>query len=73
MTIRFILKSGVQFDVKCSEFTLKRNGLEQMKGYEIKGITENSPLYVDLEEVVAIIRVMSDEPETEDVTEPTYD
>ena len=61
MTIRIVLKSGVVFDVICSEFTLERNGLGDIVGYDIKGITENKLIYVDLEQVAAIVRTLSEE------------
>lgn len=63
MTIRIVLKSGVVFDVKCTEFTLDRNGLGNVVGYDIKGITENKPVYLDLEQVAAIVRTLSEEGE----------
>jgi len=44
MTIRIILKSGAEFPVKCDEFTITKNGLQQFTGYNFKGITENKPL-----------------------------
>ena len=66
MSIRIILKSGVEFTVKCDKFTLKRNGLWQTTGYDISGITENKPVYLDFDEVAAIIRLYSDE-NTEEV------
>lgn len=61
MSIRVILKSGTDFVIKCTEFTLNKNGLDAVKGYEINGITENKPIYVDWNEVAAIIRLISDE------------
>ena len=61
MSIQIILKSGAEFTVKCDSFTLKRNGLEQVTGYDIKGITENKPVYLDFEQVSAIVRKYSDE------------
>lgn len=70
MTIRIILKSGAEFAVKCDEFTLNRNGFEQVTGYDIKGITENKPVYVNFEQVAAIVRVIADEqPEAETTPE----
>lgn len=39
------------------------NGLEQVTGYNISGITENKPVYLDFDEVAAIVRVLSDEAE----------
>ena len=61
MSIRIILKSGVEFTVKCDKFTLKQNGLGQATGYDISGITENKPVYLDFYEVAAIVRLYSDE------------
>ena len=61
MSIRIILKSGVEFTVKCDKFTLKQNGLLQTTGYDISGITENKPVYLDFAEVAAIVRLYSDE------------
>ena len=61
MSIRIILKSGVEFTVKCEKFTLKQNGFGQTTGYEIEGITENKPVYLNFDEVAAIIRLYSDE------------
>lgn len=63
MTIQVILKSGVMFEIKCSAFTLKSNGLGQVVGYDIKGITANKPVYLDFTEVAAIVRIFGDEVE----------
>lgn len=63
MTVRIVLKSGVVFDVKCSEFTLKRDGLGNVIEYDIKRITENKPIYLDFEQVAAIVRTLSEEGE----------
>lgn len=49
MTVRVILKSGVEFSIKCDKFTLTRNGFQQVTGYNIEGITENKPVYLDFE------------------------
>lgn len=61
MSIQIILKNGAGFTVKCDSFTLKRNGLRQVTGYDIEGITENKPVYLDFEQVAAIVRTFSDE------------
>ena len=63
MTVRIILKSGAEFSVKCDKFTIKRNGLGQVTEYDIQGITENNPVYLDWEQVAAVVRVFSDERE----------
>ena len=65
-TVRIILKSGVEFYVKCDKFTLTRNGFQQVTGYNIEGITENQPVYLDFEQVAAVVRVFSDEKEVAD-------
>ncbi|MFQ9555798.1 MAG: hypothetical protein ACLR1P_07535 [Oscillospiraceae bacterium] len=36
MTVRVILKSGVEFSIKCDKFTLTRNGFQQVTGYNIR-------------------------------------
>lgn len=61
ITIRVILKSGAEFSIKCEKFTLTRNGLQQVTGYEVNGITENKPVYLDFGQVAAVVRVLSDE------------
>ena len=63
MTVRIILKSGTEFSVKCDKFTIKRNGFDQVTGYDIQGITENKPVYLDFGQVAAVVRVYSDEGE----------
>lgn len=63
MTIRVILKSGVEFAIKCEKFTVKRDGFGNVAGYDINGITENKPVYLDFEQVAAVVRVFSDEKE----------
>ena len=52
--------------MKCEKFTLKQTGFGQTTGYDIEGITENKPVYLDFDEVAAIIRLYSDE-NTEEV------
>jgi hypothetical protein len=66
MTIRIILKSGVEFAVKCDKFTVTRDGFGNVAGYNIGGIAENKPVYIDFEQVAAVVRVYSDEREVVD-------
>lgn len=68
MTIRVILKSGSEFAIKCDKFTIQQNGFGQATGYNIEGITENKPVYLDFEQVAAVVRLYSDE-HTEDMPE----
>lgn len=65
ITMRISLKSGVVFNVNCTEITLTMhslmNGLGDVVEYDIKGITENWPIYVDFEQVAAIVWTRSEE------------
>ena len=61
MSIRVILKCGAEFTIKCDKFTLNKNGLGEATSYDISGITENKPVYLDFGQVAAIIRIYSDE------------
>lgn len=65
MTVRIILKSGVEFSVKCEAFSIRKDVFGSLESYNIKGITENKPVYLDFEQVAAVVRVMSDETEAE--------
>lgn len=65
MAIRVILKNGSEFTIKCDKFTIEKNGLGQMIGYDIDGITENKPVYLDYEQIAAIVRVGSNERQNE--------
>lgn len=47
MTMRVILKSGSEFAIKCDKFTITQNSFGQATGYNIEGITENKPVYLD--------------------------
>ena len=42
---------------------VQQNGFGQATGYNIEGITENKPVYLDFEQVAAVVRVYSDEKE----------
>jgi len=52
--VRFILKSGKDFVVHCAKGRVKTvEG--QIVGYELAGITANMPLYIDIEQIAAVI------------------
>ena len=61
MSIRVILKCGAEFTIKCDKFTLNKNGLGAVTSYAASGITENKPIYLDFDQVAAIVRIYSDE------------
>ena len=57
MSIRVIMKSGVEFTIKCEKFTTKQDVFGKIVGWEIEGISENKPVYIDFEVIAAIIRL----------------
>lgn len=61
MTIKIILKSGSEFAIMCDKFTIEKNIAGQITRYEIEGVVENKPVYLNFEEVAAIVRVLSNE------------
>ena len=63
MKIRIYLKSGVALpDLVCDEFEVERNRMTgTVQGYSFKGGCIPRPLYVDLSEVAAIVRVDEEE------------
>lgn len=62
MTIRIILKNGVEFSTQCTEFNLERDKLTGiLVGWSAAGITENKPVYIDMNQIAAVVRVLSDE------------
>ncbi|MFR3484706.1 MAG: hypothetical protein ACLTXL_15140 [Clostridia bacterium] len=61
LSIRIMLESGTEFTIKCEKFTLERNGLGEVTGYNIEGISENKPVYLNFDKIAAIVRTVSDE------------
>lgn len=57
MSIRVIMKTGVEFTIKCEKFTTKQDVFGKIIGWEIEGISENKPVYIDFEVIAAIIRL----------------
>lgn len=57
MSIKVIMKSGVGFTIKCEKITIKRDMFGKIVGWEIEGISENKPVYIDFEEIAAVIRL----------------
>lgn len=60
-SVRIILKSGKEFTVKCEKFVVSENIGGGLAGYEIDGIIENRPVYLDVSDVSAVVDVLSDE------------
>lgn len=51
-----ILKSGAEFTVVCDQFTVKKDVLGNLVGYEINGMTDNKVAYLDVQQIEAVIQ-----------------
>lgn len=63
MTIVFVMNDNRELRMKCKEFTIEKNGVGMITGWQAKGVTENKPIYMPIGNVKMIYRVMSDESE----------
>ena len=55
--IRIILKSGKEFVVVCDEFTCKYSGVTgALTSCKYEGATQNIPLYLDMNQIAAILQ-----------------
>lgn len=61
MTIVFVMNDGKELKMKCEEFTAEKNGLGMITSWNATGITENKPIYMPIENIKMIYRVVSDE------------
>ena len=58
--IRF--KSGFELLITCDEFTINTNMMTgEITGYNIKGIADNNPLFIRVEDIECIFQEMNDE------------
>lgn len=58
MKIVFVFRNGFQLCVTCKEFALEKTVFGIPDGYEIKGITDNKPLYINWNDVICVYRDM---------------
>ena len=57
MNINIVFKNGYQMTVRCKKFTLKRSPLDNsFQGYQMEGVTGQTPLYVDLDQIQCIVK-----------------
>ena len=62
MTFRVILRNGTEFSVIAENLETSRNTLTgKLASVSFSNIKHNKPCYLDLDEVVAIVRVVDDE------------
>ena len=61
MRIIIVFKNGFTLRVTCEEFVLEKTAIGIPCGYEIKGITDNRPLYIDFNDVICVYRDLTGE------------
>ena len=62
MTVVFVFKNGYELKVKCENITLTTSNLTgRIAGYQMDDIDSNKPLYIDVDEIICVYRVMADE------------
>ena len=61
MRIIIAFKNGFTLPVTCEEFVLERTIVGIPYGYEIKGITDNRPLYINFDDVICVYRDLTGE------------
>ena len=62
MTVVFVFKNGYELKVKCEYITLTTSNLTgRITGYQMDDIDSNKPLYIDIDEIICVYRVMADE------------
>lgn len=60
--LRVILKSGAEFTTVVKNYSVKWSTLDtSLTSFHTEGCVENFPVFVDLNEVAAIVRVFSNE------------
>ncbi len=61
MKIHIITKSQNELQIECKEFSMTKNTMTGMiEGYEIKGIVDNKPLYIDFNNIDFVYREVSE-------------
>lgn len=60
MKVIIVFKTGFQLSITCEEFSLIKS-IGTPIGYEAKGITDNKPIYFDLDDVLCIYRDLNAE------------
>lgn len=62
MIISVVFKSGFELWIKCEKIDISVNKLTgQLTKYAIAGIEDNKPIYIDVNEIACIYRVLQNE------------
>lgn len=65
--VRVILKNAVQVEVICKNLAIKTNSVTgKVTSYHFEGIEEMKPVYIDMDEIVAITSERAYQYEDED-------
>lgn len=57
MKIEIVFKNGSKLVITCEEFNITTNRLTgKAESYDIKGIKDNKPLFIDFDEILYITR-----------------
>ena len=57
MKIEIVFKNGSKLEITCEEFNAVRDNFTgKIESYDIKGIKDNKPLFLDVDEVLYIVR-----------------
>ena len=57
MIVTFIFKNGYKMTTKCEKITLNHSPVDNsLQGFQMTDVTGQTPLYVDLDQILCIIK-----------------
>ena len=59
------LKSGFELPIECEEASFKKSSLGGVTEYNIKGIKDHRPLYLNLQDIECVYQIMDKTEEEE--------
>lgn len=59
--VAILFKNGKEIIVRCDNFRVKTNGVNELISYEYEGSVDNHLLFVDFSEVAAIYQIIGGE------------
>ena len=65
MTIVIIMNDDFELRVKCKDYEIEKNGIGSITNIMFNGIKENKPIYLPVNKIKYIYRVVSDEMESD--------
>lgn len=60
MEITICFKNGKKLVITCEEFGIEKDITGKLQAFQIKGIEDNKPLYIDYNEIIYISRKLSE-------------